>query len=56
MIRRKKILVCKNGRYYENGKLLRKRDYAECYSAHEQDYILSYLTGQKYLRSNVQYV
>ena len=52
---KKKSLVCKNGRFYENGKMLRKQDYAECYSAHEPNYILSFLTGCKYRLCKVDY-
>lgn len=47
-------LVCKDGRYYEDGKLLRKKDYIYHSSAHEPDYLLT--SNGKYRLREVLYV
>lgn len=47
-IKRPNILVCKNGRWYENGKCLYKKDYIYHSSGSEGNCLISCLTGQKY--------
>lgn len=47
-MKRKKKLVCKNGRWYENGKLLHKKDYIYHADCHEGEYIISCITSMKY--------
>ena len=56
MKRRKKNLIFKNGRWYENGKLLPKKDYIYHADCHDGECIISCLTGQKYRLKEATYV
>ena len=47
----KSVIECRRGRYYENGKPLRKKDYIFHASAHEPEYILT--EKKKYRMSEV---
>lgn len=56
-VTRPNILVLKNGRWYENGKCLYKKDYIYHASASEGASIISCITGQKYrLNGKARYV
>lgn len=57
MRRRKKAprLECKDGRYYENGKYLPKRDYIY-HSSYRGTYIISCRTGQLYRPKQTIYI
>lgn len=57
MGRRKKAprLECKDGRYYENGKYLPKRDYIY-HSSYRGTYIISCRTGQLYRQNQTIYI
>lgn len=56
MKRKKARLVFKNGHWYEDGKLLRKKDYIYHSSAHEGEYIISCITCNKYRLKEAIYV
>jgi len=47
-MKKRRRLVWKNNRWYEDGKPLRKHDYIFHADAHEGECIISCLTGQKY--------
>ena len=54
MAKKKDKLVYKNGRLYENGKYLPKKNYVFHADAHDGESIISLITGQKYrLRGNM---
>ena len=48
MKRNKNKIVCKNGRWFENGKWLQKKDYIFHADSNEGEYIISCITGTKY--------
>lgn len=56
MNKKKNRLIYKNGRWYENGKLLPKKNYIFHADAHEGECIISCLTGQKYRLREAIYV
>lgn len=56
MVRKKRRLVFKNGRWYENGKHLPRKDYIYHADAHEGECIISCLTGNKYRLKEAVYV
>ena len=49
-------LICKNQRWYENGKYLSKKDYIFHADCHEGECIISCVTGQKYRLREAIYV
>lgn len=52
----KNTLEYRNGRLYENGKMLRRKDYIFHADAHESEVIISCVTGQKYRLRGASYV
>ena len=54
--KRKNRLIWKNGRWYENGKLLTKKNYIYHADSHEGECVISCLTGQKYRIREAIYV
>ena len=57
MVRKPKPrLIRKNGRWYENGRHLPRKDYIFHADAHEGECIISCITGQKYRIREAVYV
>lgn len=48
-------LINKNNHWYENGRLLAKKDMIFVYSSHDRGYILSGRTGQRYNLKQLKY-
>lgn len=56
MDKKKNKLEWRNGRYFENGKLLTKKDYILHFSAHDVNSVVSCRTGQKYRLTQINYI
>lgn len=56
MNKKKNLLVWRNGRWFENGKWLPKRDYTYHSSGNSGDAIISGRTGQLYHINNKEHI
>ena len=54
--KQKNKLECRDGRMYENGRFLPKKDYILHFCSYDVNSVVSCRTGQKYRLSQINYI